>query len=174
MQPDQESPEILDKPKDLIVLHDRELLKLNTMIGIVMVVIGLYASIYYYFALILCILSILPFTKRAGVEISPTGMQFRRYSGYFGFRSGTWKNIPESSALVILTKEGRKTVLTSRYTGHQEVSGHFYELYLMDASHHNRVFLQVFQEAKAAAKVTEQLSAALQLPIEEFDPAPIR
>lgn len=174
MQPDQETADILDKPKDLILLHDSELLKLNIIIGIVMVAGGLYLSQFHYSALILCILSVLPFTKRAGVEISPTGMQFRRYKGYFGFRIGQWKNIPPTSALVILTMSGKKSFLTGRGGSVQEISGHFYELYIMDANHHKRVFLQVFKEAKAAEKVTKQLSAALQLPIEEFDPVPIR
>jgi hypothetical protein len=154
-----------------IRFHNKELYKLSLLIAVFVALASLFfAKVVdpsYCFGLIL---SLLVLTYSQGVEFDPVNKRYRNYKSFLFMRKGVWKEIGENKELVVLVKHGTKSTTGTMMTASLKIKGGFSELYLMNATHTNRFFIDSSENHEQIDHRAFVLSQQLGLPIRPFSP----
>ena len=122
--------------------------------------------VYLIFLLIPIIL-----TFKAGVELDVNKMQYRKFKSFLGQRNGTaWKSYSAAHQLVVLTKNGSKSLDISRVLGASQTTGSYYELYIMDPTHQKRLFLFSHKNKEKINELIAQLTEQTPLRLATYNP----
>lgn len=154
-----------------LFIRNRELYKINVILAVlglpVMCVWSYYLSAWYVLGVLGCF-SLL--TKISGVELDLEQRKIRNCRRFFGFSRGHWKEFTAFTVLVLLTKRGSKTMEGVRSGRSYELKGVFYELYLMDAFHRRRIFLDSSENKARLDQMMHLLKERLSLSVEGYHP----
>lgn len=128
-------------------IGNNELLKLSILSFVAALVPGFLLGLTMHPAFYaLCLPAFVLLTVRSGVELDFEQQHYRKFKSFLGSVSGEWKSYHSEHELVLLKKRGSKTQVRgaggSRHVIVDElVTGYFYELYIMNPSHTQRLFL---------------------------------
>lgn len=138
----------------------------TSLFGILTFTSVLPVSIVLFSITIFCVL------YKRGIEIDPASNQYRFYKRIFNFRSGSWKDLSQYTALIILTKKGTvsvSSVATVLRQTHFKVTET--QVYLTNAAHRKRMLLNTFSNKEDATAFANEVSTCINRPLEKYNPA---
>ncbi len=161
-------------------IKNNELLKLSILSFIAALAPGLllgYTKHPAFYAL--CLPAFVILTIRSGVELDFEQLRYRKFKSFLGKISGEWKTFHPENELVLLKKRGSKTQVRgaggNRHVLVDEtVTGVFYELYIMDPSHTQRLFLSSSEDNIKMQALIQQITEHSSLRLASYNPASAR
>ena len=154
-----------------MIIRNKELYRLNIILGIVLSIFILLVSVgFSEWFLIGFIFVAVILGKTKGVQFDFENRKYRKYSRFFIWRTGVWKEVGKNVDLVLLVKHGVKSTSGTMLTSSLKVRGGFSELYFMDKSHTQRFFIDSSENHEYIETLTNGLNSELKIKIEMFNP----
>jgi hypothetical protein len=152
-----------------IVLNNKDTYRFSLAACSTLVAFGVTIACLFHLLGLLLLLPV-PFilTIRQGVELDLPAMQYRKFKSFLGKRKGDWKALNPSCDLVILSKTGRH--INNNRTGYYDETKKFFELYLMDESHRNRMFLYSSGDKEDVVQMAQTIAQQSPFEIRVFNP----
>jgi hypothetical protein len=110
------------------------------------------------------------FAHSAGLELDFENQKYQQYTSLFGKKKGEWRSLASYTALIILRKDGKTNLSTTRATISSTLRYHEYQVFLTDQSHRKRLYLKHFDTADQAKKYTSDFMEKTGIPLERFNP----
>lgn len=154
-----------------MTIRNKELYRLNIIIGIVLSILVLLFSMGFsaWFSIGFVLMSII-WGKSKVVEFDFKNRKYCKYSQLFIWKTGVWKEITDKIDQVILVKHGVKSTSGTMLTSTLTVKGGFSELYFMDESHTQRFYISSSENHEYIESLADDLSSRLKNPIAAFKP----
>ena len=153
------------------ILQNKEANKLQILIALFLFLGSLLISALGHPVFIITfIFPFLILTKKEGAEIDCENRTYRYYQELYGRRKGKWKNIPHSAEVVILTKSGKNKTTGTAMTATLEISGVYYELYLMNQAHTKRWYLYSSEDKNEIKRIQNDLAISLGIQANKYEP----
>lgn len=129
---------------------------------------GVFYSYWLFFPMVLGLY--VSFTRQ-GVLLDVDANRYCYYNQWFGLSlKGKWKPCQEYESITVfkrnLTTRAESWYGSSAETGRQEV----YDIYLLNNSHRNKLWIHRLKNKETALLETEKLSAILQRPLVKYAP----
>ncbi len=138
--------------------------------GYVFLVFGIISVISIWIAgMILIILGAFICFSYSGIEIDVTEKKYREYTFYFGIKSGKWMQLDRFSFLTVLCNRevyevhSRANVTTSD-------SEKFYDVFMLDKLHREKLLLKRFKNAELATEYAKKISIELNMECAKYNP----
>lgn len=106
----------------------------------------------------------------AGLELDFENQKYRQYSSFFGKKKGEWFSLESYSALIILRKDGKTSLSTTRATISSTLRYNEYQVFLTDQTHRKRLYLKHFDTHEQARKFALDFMEKTEIQLERFDP----
>jgi hypothetical protein len=139
--------------------------------GILFIVCGLLGGYFHKTELVVFIpIGISLLAHSAGLELDFENQKYLQYTSLFGKKKGEWRSLASYTALIILRKDGKTNLSTTRSTISSTLRYHEYQVFLTDQSHRKRLYLKHFDTAEQARKFAVDFMEKTGIPLERFNP----
>jgi hypothetical protein len=106
----------------------------------------------------------------SGLELDFENQKYRQYNSFFGKKRGGWLSLASYSALIILRKDGKTNLSTTRATISSTLRYNEYQVFLTDQSHRKRLYLKHFDTEELARKYALSFMEKTGIPLERYNP----
>jgi hypothetical protein len=139
--------------------------------GIIFVFAGFVFAFYELFQfLFFPPMGVLLISHNTGIELDFENQKYRQFTAFFGWKRGEWRSLASYTALIILRKDGKTNLSTTRSTISSTLRYHEYQVFLTDQSHRKRLYLKHFDTDDLAQKYALDFMEKTGIPLERFNP----
>jgi hypothetical protein len=121
--------------------------------GVVIVIVG-------------CLLSFTPW----GTQLDPEKKLYRTYTSLLGLKTGKWSSLKSYPFIAILSGRTSETIHGGRTPASVTISEKYYDIYLLSASHRDRLLVKRFKDSEQSKKEIRTFAKQLGVEIVAFNP----
>jgi hypothetical protein len=115
-------------------------------------------------------LGVILLSHNNGRELDFENQKYRQYHSFFGKKRGDWLSLASYSTLIILRKDGKTNLSTTRSTISSSLRHNEYQVFLTDSSHRKRLYLKHFDTPEQARKYALGFMEKTGIPLEKYNP----
>jgi len=138
--------------------------------GYILLAFGIIVVItHWILGVILLFVSVFISFSFYGIDVDTDTKKYKEYSIYFGIKCGKWFSLDKFLFLTVLCNNevyeihSRANITTSE-------SVRFYDVYLLDKQHREKLLLKKFKNADSAEDYAKKISGILDLELTNYDP----